>query len=140
MKKLNSIIILLFLIAFTACEMDNFLFNEKQIDKYKLPGNNIPDSQLEIVTFNSEGHKLYGYWVISNGQRSGLTILYCHGNKHNLDEYWDRVMLLHELGVNVLIFDYRGFGLSEGESSEKGLYKDDGILLRKITSKLFHYM
>lgn len=135
MKKQNSLIILLFLTVITACELDNFLFNEKQIEKYKLPGNNIPDSQLEMVTFNSKGNKLYGYWVVSNGLRPGLTILYCHGNKHNLDEYWDRVMIMHELGVNVLIFDYRGFGLSEGESSEMGLYKDGEAALQFVLTE-----
>lgn len=113
-----------FLLLSVACEMDNFLFNDKKTDHYSLPGNTIPSSLIEQVTFTSDGNTLYGFWIKSNGERPGLTILYCHGNKHNIDEYWDRVMLLHYIGVNVFIFDYRGFGLSEGESSEAGLFKD----------------
>ncbi|MBN2414013.1 alpha/beta hydrolase [candidate division KSB1 bacterium] len=132
MKRQNILIFLLLWTVFYSCELDSFLFNEKQIDKYTLPGNTIPVSNLEMVTFNSEGHKLYGYWVQSNGSRPGLTILYCHGNKHNMDEYWDRVMLLYDLGVNVFVFDYRGYGLSEGESSESGLYKDGEAALRFV--------
>jgi fermentation-respiration switch protein FrsA (DUF1100 family) len=107
-----------------ACDLDNFLFNEEEISSYELPGNTIPDSLLEIVTFDSEDNKLYGYWVKSKDSTNDITILYCHGNKHNIDEYWNRVMMFHDLGVNLFIFDYRGFGLSEGTSSEDGLYKD----------------
>lgn len=129
-------LMIIFLSFLTACELDSFLFNEEKISRYELPGNNIPDSLLEMVTFNSENNTLYGYWVKSNGSRKGITILYCHGNKHNIDEYWDRVMMLHDLGVNVFIFDYRGFGLSEGTSSEHGLYKDGESALGFILS---HY-
>ena len=135
MKKTTIISLFLMLTVFASCELDSFLFNDKQIDKYTLPGNTIPDSHLEMVTFNSGGNKLYGYWVESNGTRPGLTILYCHGNKHHMDEYWDRVMLLYDLGVNVFVFDYRGYGLSEGESSESGLYKDGKAALRFIRSE-----
>jgi len=112
------------LIMFTACELDGFLFNEKKIEQYELPGNTIADSLLELVTFNSGGYALYGYHVRSEHPDRGLTILYCKGNKHNIDEYWDRVMILHDLGINLFLFDYRGFGMSEGESSETGMYED----------------
>ena len=131
---MRSILILTFIFVafFTACELDSFLFNEKKITHYELPGNTIPDSLLDMVTFNSENNILYGYWVKSNNSQNGITILYCHGNKYNIDEYWDRVMILHDLGVNVFIFDYRGYGLSEGKSSENGLYKDGESALNFI--------
>lgn len=132
--RLKLILTIIFLCFFTACELDSFLFNEKKISRYELPGNTIPDSLLEMVTFNSEDNTLYGYWVKSSNSRKGITILYCHGNKHNIDEYWDRVMMLHDLDVNVFIFDYRGFGLSEGTSSEDGLYKDGESALNFIFS------
>jgi len=106
------------------CDMDNFLFNDKKISSYSLPGNNIPQALIKQVTFKSGGNTLYGYWVTSEGSYKGKTILYCHGNKKNIDNYWDRVMYLHKLGVNVFIFDFRGFGLSEGTSSEEGLHED----------------
>ncbi|MFC1569395.1 alpha/beta hydrolase [bacterium] len=115
-----------FTTLFLACELDPFLFNTKSADKYELPGNTIPMELIEEISFESGDNTLYGMWVASNGQRPGLTMLYCHGNKHGIDEYWDRVQFLHEIGFNLFIFDYRGYGKSEGESSEKGLH-DDGI-------------
>lgn len=109
-------------LALTGClEMDGFLADEEAIDEYELPGNTISNELIEPVSFESEGDALYGFWVASNGRRPGITILYFHGNKHHIDEYWDRVMFLHELGVNVLIYDYQGFGRSEGEFSEDAM-------------------
>lgn len=117
------------------CEMDGFLFNTEEIDHYSLPGNTIPDSLLEEVTLESDGNTIYGYWVESEGSHPGLTILYCEGNKHSIDNYWDRVMLLHRLGGNVFIFDYRGFGRSEGESSEKAMHRDAEAALDFVQTK-----
>lgn len=116
-------------------EMDSFLFNTEKLESYTLPGNTIPDSLLERVTLQSGPHRIYGYWVGSNGERPGTTILYSHGNKHNLDEYWDRVMMLHRLGVNLFIYDYRGFGMSEGESSEEGIHRDAEVALEYLRSR-----
>lgn len=134
MRKL--IIIFTFLIfGLISCSLDDNLFNPEKIDTYKLPANTIPDSLIAEVMLDSEGNNIYGFWVDSNGERSGITILYCHGNKHNIDEYWDRVMLFHELGVNVFIFDYQGFGKSENEPSEEGLYFDSKAALEYVKSR-----
>ncbi len=112
-------------LAIAGCQsMDGFLFNTEKLDHYSLPGNTIPDSLLTPVKLTSDGNAIHGYWVGSDGARPGLTVLYCHGNKHGIDEYWDRVMLLHRTGVNVFIFDYRGYGMSEGTSSEAGMHAD----------------
>jgi fermentation-respiration switch protein FrsA (DUF1100 family) len=123
-------------VVLSGCTLDAFLFNPEQLDSYRLPGNTIPDSLIEEVTFRSEGLTLHGFWVASNGARPGVTLLYCHGNKHSIDEYWDRVMFLHQLGVNLLIFDYRGFGRSEGRStSEAGLLADGEAALNYVLSR-----
>lgn len=55
-------------------------------------------------------------------------ILYCHGNRDHMDFYWQRAKLLANAGglhhFGVMMFDYRGYGLSAGEPSESGLYAD----------------
>jgi len=135
MKKMHLLSVLV-LAMLSACNVDSFLFNEKKISSYSLPGNTIPTEKIRLVTFNSEGHKLYGYWVTAGDSLRGLTILYCHGNKHNIDNYWDRVMFLYDLGVNIFIFDYRGFGLSEGAASEQGLYRDGEAALRYVLEEM----
>ncbi|MBN1999770.1 alpha/beta hydrolase [candidate division KSB1 bacterium] len=119
----------------SACEMDGFLFKPESLEKYELPGNTIAEENLEQVQFKSEGYTLYGYWVKARTPERVKTILYCHGNKINIDEYWDRVMFLYDLNVNIFIFDYRGYDKSEGETSEAGLYKDGEAALEFVRSQ-----
>ena len=133
--RMRMIALLTLLLFACGCELDGFLFNEEQINRYELPGNTIADSLLEPVTFQSGGNTLYGYWVKSAQPGRGMTMLYCHGNKHNIDEYWDRVLILHELGINLFIFDYRGFGRSEGTSTESSLFEDGEAAWELVQSR-----
>jgi len=137
MSRSFFVLLPLVMLMLSGCSLDGFLFNTESLNTYALPDNTIPDSLLEEVTFPSGDNTLYGYWVESSGSRPGLAILYCHGNKHNLDEYWDRVLLMHRLGTNLLIFDYRGFGRSEGTSSEEGIYRDADAALSFVHSRGF---
>ncbi len=51
-------------------------------------------------------------------------LLFCHGNGGNISHRLDSIRIFHDLGLSVLIFDYRGYGRSEGEPTEKGTYLD----------------
>ena len=52
-------------------------------------------------------------------------MLFCHGNGGNLTHRVDTlIMLQRRVGVSVLIFDYRGYGRSEGKPSEAGVLAD----------------
>jgi len=62
-------------------------------------------------------------WFVPHADPKG-TVIFCHGNAGNISDRLDSVKLLHNMGVNVLIFDYRGYGRSEGRPSEQGTYKD----------------
>lgn len=77
----------------------------------------------EDVVFESEdGVVLNGWWIPAGDSR--YTVLYCHGNGGNMMHRLDSIQLLNKLGVNCFIFDYRGYGRSEGKPSEKGTYLD----------------
>ncbi|HJR17081.1 MAG TPA: alpha/beta hydrolase [Gemmatimonadales bacterium] len=84
------------------------------------------DLRAERVEFSSEdGVSLVG-WVMSEADSAGLWLLICHGNAGNLSEF-DRPVHyagLRQLGLNLLAFDYRGYGESGGVASEQGLYRD----------------
>lgn len=78
---------------------------------------------FEDVDFVAEdGVRLHGWWI-PNPQARG-TILYCHGNGNNIANRVELCRDLHELGVNIFIFDYRGYGRSRGWSTEQGTYRD----------------
>ncbi|MCS7048747.1 MAG: alpha/beta hydrolase [Verrucomicrobiae bacterium] len=55
---------------------------------------------------------------------SAPTVLFLHGNAGNISYRLEKIALLHQLGVGVLILDYRGYGRSEGRPNEKGTYLD----------------
>ncbi|MDZ7658405.1 alpha/beta hydrolase [Fodinibius sp.] len=76
----------------------------------------------EDVTFTTEdGVSLHGWYIPTS---SNITVLYFHGNAGNISGRLQTIQLLHNLGLNVFIFDYRGYGKSEGKPSEQGTYKD----------------
>jgi fermentation-respiration switch protein FrsA (DUF1100 family) len=52
------------------------------------------------------------------------TVLFCHGNAGNISLRLDSIRIFHGLGLGVLIFDYRGYGKSQGHPDEKGTYMD----------------
>jgi uncharacterized protein len=62
-------------------------------------------------------------WLVP-AENSDALILFCHGNAGNISHRLDNVSRLHAIGLSVLIFDYRGYGHSEGRITEKGLYLD----------------
>ncbi len=53
-----------------------------------------------------------------------VTFLYCHGNSGNIWRYWYRAVALWNMGANVFIFTYRGYGLSKGETTRDNIKKD----------------
>lgn len=81
------------------------------------------DLEIEDVWFESTGGlKLHGWWM--SQRDAAATILYCHGSSGSIAHRVDVFQGLLRLGVNVLAFDYRGYGKSEGVPGEKGLYDD----------------
>jgi len=80
--------------------------------------------EYEDVYFTtSDGVKLNGWFLPPRGEAKS-TIIYCHGNAGNISHRLEILKMLNSLGVNVLIFDYRGYGKSKGIPSEKGTYLD----------------
>jgi hypothetical protein len=78
---------------------------------------------FEDVTLQSaDGLKLNGWYVPANS--SNPTILFCHGNGGNIMHRLDTINVFYNLGLNCFIFDYRGYGKSEGKPSEEGTYLD----------------
>jgi fermentation-respiration switch protein FrsA (DUF1100 family) len=76
----------------------------------------------ELYIPTSDGIKIHGWFIPQN--KASATLLFAHGNGGNISTRLAKIQLFHRLGLNVLIFDYRGYGLSEGRPTEQGIYKD----------------
>ena len=94
-----------------------------------MPGRNLVATPEDIglsyqdVEFTTrDGIKLHG-WFVENKIANG-TLLFFHGNAGNISHRLESIAIFHELGLNVFIIDYRGYGQSEGKVTETGTYRD----------------
>ena len=79
--------------------------------------------RYQTVRFRaSDGTQLEGWWIPCRNARA--TVVYCHGNAGNRsgDARWAPFFARQRM--NVLFWDYRGYGGSEGRPSEDGLRRD----------------
>ena len=76
----------------------------------------------ELTLITTDGEQLHA-WFIPHPQ-ARATLLFAHGNAGNISHRLDSIQVFHDIGLNVLIFDYRGYGQSTGKPSEKGTYRD----------------
>jgi len=91
--------------------------------------------RVEIRTDDAIG--LVGWVMRSHPDSTGPWLLICHGNAGNLSEF-DRPLHyagLQQLGLNLLAFDYRGYGESDGVPTEAGLYRDGQAAYRYLREK-----
>ena len=80
----------------------------------------------EEVAFKSlDGTALHGWFIPGRGSIRGTVILY-HGNAENISNHYGAVYWLPDEGYNVFLFDYRGYGKSDGVPSREGI-QEDGI-------------
>ncbi|MCH8556354.1 MAG: alpha/beta hydrolase [Balneolia bacterium] len=73
---------------------------------------------------SSNGYILHGWFVPANSGEDAITILFSHGNAGNISGRVNLISLYRNLGFNVFIYDYQGYGLSEGRPSEENILQD----------------
>jgi fermentation-respiration switch protein FrsA (DUF1100 family) len=80
----------------------------------------------EDVSFSAaDSTRLHGWFVPSSDPEVNTTLLWFHGNAGNISHRLENLALLHRyLHISIFIFDYREFGLSEGQISKAGTYLD----------------
>lgn len=79
--------------------------------------------EFEEVAFNSQnGSEITGWYVPAKEAKA--TVLFSHGNAGNISGRLETLRILNSLNLNVLIYDYQGYGNSEGKSSEETTYQD----------------
>lgn len=157
LKSIRISLLFLFLSLTSCLRLDDNLFNQNKLSHYDLDKYTgevdftlssdftIPDSIVHLFTLNSkapdesQGTSIYAIYIGDIARISTDTvIMYCHGNKDHMDFYWPRAKLLANTGwknrFGVMMIDYRGFGMSEGKPSEKGLYADVDAALQWLQS------
>lgn len=84
----------------------------------------------DVSIDTADGVTLHGWFIA--GQTSQV-LLFFHGNAGNISHRLASIQQFHDLGLSVLIIDYRGYGQSSGTTSEKGIYRDAEAAWRYLT-------
>jgi fermentation-respiration switch protein FrsA (DUF1100 family) len=120
-------------------KMDFFLFDSEpaSLEDYDFTSENldgIPADRItsELIPSQQPGKDIHVIFVerdeaeidprIDPDRR--VTVLFSHGNRSNMLLYWYRVGYFEDMGFNVLMYDYRGYGASDGETTERHVYED----------------
>ena len=106
-----------------------------------------PDSQIKStpqeynleyqdVWLNIEQDKVHGWWIRA-AQPSAPALLYFHGNGSNNGDLTEIAAIFHQLGVSVLLIDYRGYGKSSPVfPNETRVYEDAEAAWYYLTGEL----
>jgi fermentation-respiration switch protein FrsA (DUF1100 family) len=82
-------------------------------------------SGLQIHQFESgDGTRLQGWFLPSRREDTQGLAVYCHGADTNVGDYYHDVSYLPDYGFDVFMFDYRGYGASEGDPERAGTIED----------------
>jgi fermentation-respiration switch protein FrsA (DUF1100 family) len=81
----------------------------------------MPFEDVELQT--ADGERIHG-WFLPAPAPAPVTVLLLHGNAGNISHRFEKLTVLRDLGADVLIVDYRGYGRSSGRPTETGTYRD----------------
>jgi uncharacterized protein len=88
----------------------------------------------DVFLTTQDGLQLHG-WFIPH-QESRATLVWFHGNAGNISDRLLNIKLLHDnIKADIFIFDYRGYGRSEGNISEEGTYLDGEAAIQYLLGR-----
>ena len=125
-------------IAYTALTLVLFLLQSHLVYYPNTPSREVtatPDQAglaYESVNFTTEDGVLLDGWFLPTEQPRGV-LLFFHGNAGNISHRLESLRIFHDLGLSTFIFDFRGYGRSEGKASEQGTYRDAAAAWRYLT-------
>jgi len=104
------------------------------------PGIDLRISDLGIegeeVYLDSDGVRIHSFYLPTTRPRENArAILFLHGNAGNASHRLPNAAELTRLGIDVLLVDYRGYGMSDGTPSESGAYADARAGLSHLTQQ-----
>jgi uncharacterized protein len=115
------------------------LLLEKRLIYFPMRAHDVTPADLglaheELSLRTEDGVQLHGWFLPVKESR--FTVLVFHGNAGNVSHRLDRALLMQSrLKADVLLFDYRGFGSSEGSPDEEGTYRDARAAYRWLIAR-----
>tara|TARA_R110001592_G_C13136386_1_gene746991 strand:+ start:559 stop:1371 length:813 start_codon:yes stop_codon:yes gene_type:complete len=135
MKRFSLILVLVSLGTFIGgCKeiVNKLAFHPDNINV--IPENSLPDG-IEEFSVETEDHiKIRGLYLPA--KESDKVVIYFHGNAGNIYHRIPSLIQLRKFGVNVVGVSYRGYGKSEGEPTEDGVYLDGKATFDYVSKSL----
>lgn len=78
----------------------------------------------EITFFPEDKTELIGWFFPSRAKEVKGTIVHFHGNGQNMSAHFVNLSWIMDKGYNLFVWDYRGYGISDGSPDPKGVYQD----------------
>jgi alpha-beta hydrolase superfamily lysophospholipase len=94
------------------------------------PAEGAPESSIEVEAGIRVG---YGFWVTDVDSPS---LLYFHGNGETVDDYEWVASVYAQIGVNLFVVDYRGYGASDGRATFSNTVKDSRTVFRFFAERI----
>ena len=121
--------------AFLWTKQDSFFFEpDNSITPPPMTGESFYFERVAATT--SDGVKLDGWWMPT--ESATRTVIFFRGNTGNLFADAGKAYLIQRLGYNVVMFDYRGFGQSEGMFTSEEDFFTDGEAIWAFTTDEKH--
>ncbi len=92
------------------------------------------DLQLKYenqVIESRDGTRLHSWYFPAQGKSKGLAVLF-HGNAQNLSAHYLSLSWMVRFDYDVWVWDFRGYGLSQGEAGSMGVYEDSLAALSHV--------
>ncbi|KAF6023075.1 hypothetical protein EB796_018613 [Bugula neritina] len=137
---LFAIILFIIICALFYYAQDLLLYypNEPATSRLFVPSpSHYGDLNYENVTITTtDGTEIHAFFIKHYKSKEKPTIIMLHGNAGNIGyRVGNANRLLNECGTNVLLLEYRGYGLSGGVISETGLYNDGISAVKYLKSR-----
>lgn len=134
--KLGWLALLILSFSLSGCVSSPFYYPDHVV--YNTPAN--AGLKFENVVFaSSDGTRLTGWFIPATGYQNPKnakgTVVHFHGNAQNMSAHWQFVAWLPQRGFNVFVFDYRGYGASQGSPEPKGVFEDSNAALNYVRSR-----
>ena len=118
-RRIILIVLGLLVLALPGCVASYIYYPELDI---RITPSSVGLAYTDVTVETSDGVNINAWWVPVKNPRA--TVLFCHGNGGNVSYYLETLKVFKRLGLSALIFDYRGYGRSQGKPSEQGTYLD----------------
>lgn len=82
-----------------------------------------------------DGITLHGWFFPNRDAEPEFIVVFSHGNAGNISHRLELVQTILKSGAAVVLYDYRGYGKSEGKPDEEGLYSDITAVVRYLKEK-----